>query len=56
VVWRPTTAAVWEYVRDVGAATEITLPVHKDEHLFGVRSYDAEGYRSEVTFCGVERG
>lgn len=55
VVWRETTAPRWEHVQDVGAATTITLPWAKDEHFFGVRSYDADGYRSEVAFCGVER-
>ena len=52
---RTATAARWEHVQDVGAATTITLPWAKDEHFFGVRSYDADGYRSEVAFCGVER-
>lgn len=55
VVWRATTAALWEHVQDVGNTTTVTLTAHKDEHLFGVRSYDADGYRSAVAFCGVER-
>ena len=55
VVWRATTSGLWEHVQDVGAVTSVTLPWHKDEHLFGIRSYDADGYRSEVAFCDVER-
>ncbi len=55
VVWRATTDAQWQQAKDVGAATSVTLPIHKDEWLFGVRSYDADGFRSEVAFCGLER-
>jgi Zn-dependent M28 family amino/carboxypeptidase len=55
VVWRATTDADWQHVRDVGMDTTVRLPVAKDEWLFGVRSYDREGFRSEVAFCGLER-
>ncbi|HWB81385.1 MAG TPA: M28 family metallopeptidase [Nannocystaceae bacterium] len=55
VVWRATTDGHWQHARDAGNATTITLPLHKDDWLFGVRSYDAEGYRSEVAFCGALR-
>ena len=55
VVWRATTAGEWEHVQDVGKAGSVTLAAHKDEHFFGVRSYDEEGFRSQVAFCGVER-
>jgi Zn-dependent M28 family amino/carboxypeptidase len=55
VVWRPTTSATWESLRDVGEATELTLPLAKDDLVFGVRSYDRDGYRSPVAACGIER-
>lgn len=46
VVWRRTTDADWSAVRDVGNALEATLPVSKDDVVFGVRSVDAAGRRS----------
>jgi Zn-dependent M28 family amino/carboxypeptidase len=55
VLWRTTTQSLWTHVQDVGDATTIELGAHKDEHFFGVRSYDADGYRSPVVFCGLER-
>jgi hypothetical protein len=51
VVWRATTSATWEHVRDVGRATETRLPLSKDDSFFGVRAYDAQGYRSPVAFA-----
>ncbi len=55
VVWRPTTAATWEHQQAAGLATELTLPLHKDDWIFGVRTVDREGYRSPVAACGVAR-
>jgi hypothetical protein len=51
VVWRATTSATWEHVRDVGRATEARLPLSKDDSFFGVRAYDVHGYRSPVAFA-----
>jgi hypothetical protein len=51
VVWRATTSATWEHARDVGWATEARLPLSKDDSFFGVRAYDAQGYRSPVAFA-----
>lgn len=56
VVWRATTSPTWEAARDVGEATEITLPWPKDDYVFGVRTYDRDGYRSPVAACGIDRG
>jgi hypothetical protein len=42
-------------VRDVGAATEATLPISKDNAFFGIRAYDTDGYRSPVAFPGASR-
>lgn len=55
IVWRATTAPTWEHAQTVTGATEITLPLHKDDWIFGVRSYDSEGWRSATAPCGVER-
>ena len=51
VLWRETTAPTWQYVRKVdagasGAAIEVTLPISKDNVVFGVRSVDSKGHAS----------
>jgi Zn-dependent M28 family amino/carboxypeptidase len=53
VVWRETTSAGWQHVQDAGAVTEVTLPLCKDDFLFGVRAYDRDGFRSPVSFAGA---
>ena len=50
IVWRETTTSTWQQVHDAGKVTEITLPMSKDNYFFGVRAYDAGGYRSPVSF------
>lgn len=55
VVWRATTSADWEHVRDVGDASEARIDESKDNVFFGVRAYDREGYRSPVSFAGAAR-
>jgi hypothetical protein len=45
VVWRELTAATWE--RSVSVTDQkVTLPVSKDNVIFGIRSVDAAGHRS----------
>jgi hypothetical protein len=51
VVWRTTASPTWEHARDVGRGTEARLPLSKDDLFFGVRAYDARGYRSPVAFA-----
>jgi hypothetical protein len=46
VVWRPTENPTWTTVVAVGPATTVTLPISKDNVIFGVRSLDAAGHRS----------
>jgi len=46
VVWRPTNSSVWEFTRNVGTAVRATLPVSKDNVIFGVRALDGSGHRS----------
>lgn len=55
VVWRETTSPVWQYAKDVGDVTEATIPLSKDNWLFGVRAYDHDGYMSPVAFPGAAR-
>ena len=55
VVWRETTAPVWQHVKDVGNATEATIDQSKDNYFFGIRAYDRDGYRSPVAFPGAAK-
>ena len=53
IVWRETTMPDWQFVQKVdpqaaGAAVTITLPVSKDNVVFGVRAVDAAGHRGLV--------
>lgn len=50
IVWRETTAATWEYAKDVGDVTQATVPVSYDDFILGVRSVDAQGHRSVVSY------
>ncbi|MEM9372893.1 MAG: M28 family peptidase [Planctomycetota bacterium] len=50
IVWRETTSPVWQESQDVGNTTEGTVDLSKDNWIFGVRSYDRDGYRSPVAF------
>lgn len=55
IVWRETTAPDWQNSQDAGNATEITLPMNKDNSFFGVRAYSEDGLRSPVGFCTAAR-
>jgi len=56
IVWRPTAAPDWEFFAnaktfgDDGAtpAHKVTIPISKDNVIFGVRSVDGAGHRSAV--------
>ena len=53
VLWRLTTAPDWQYVKEVepsapSAPVTVTLPISKDNVIFGVRAVDAKGHRSMV--------
>lgn len=50
VVWRETTAALWQNHKDVGNVTSVTLPVSKDNVLFGVQAIDKDGNVSVATY------
>jgi Zn-dependent M28 family amino/carboxypeptidase len=55
VVWRETAQPFWQHAKDVGKVTQVTLPLSKDNHFFGLRAYDTDGYRSPVVFAGAGR-
>ncbi len=46
IVWRQTAAPDWQFAADPLTGNTATLPVSKDNVIFGVRSLDAAGHRS----------
>ena len=50
VVSRATDAADWATVQHVGQSTSVTLPISKDNTIFGVRSVDAAGHASPAVY------
>ncbi len=55
IVWRETTSPVWQHSKDVGAVTEGTVDLSKDNWAFGLRAYDRDGYRSPVSIPRAAR-
>jgi hypothetical protein len=50
IVWRDTTAPTWTNARFVGRVTSYTMPLSKDNYIFGVRAVDRAGHRSPATY------
>jgi uncharacterized protein YndB with AHSA1/START domain len=50
IVWRPVGAPLWQRSRDTGNVTRITLPISKDNYLFGVVALDRDGNASPASF------
>ena len=50
VVWRDTSAPTWTNMEPIGTKTSVTLPISKDNTIFGVRSVDAAGHRSPAVY------
>ncbi|MDQ6929319.1 MAG: M28 family metallopeptidase, partial [Candidatus Eremiobacteraeota bacterium] len=50
ILWRDTTQPLWEHVKNVGNVTQATVPVSKDDYLFGVRAVDKNGLASPAVF------
>jgi len=50
IVWRETTAAWWQNHKDVGNVTRVTLPISKDNVLFGIQAIDQDGNVSVASF------
>jgi hypothetical protein len=61
IVWRETTAPDWQFAADAATFGEkssagehrVTLPISKDNVIFGVRSVDRAGHRSMVATPGI---
>jgi hypothetical protein len=49
VVWRATTAPLWTHILDVGKVGAVTVPLSKDNVIFGVRAVGKGGMKSPVT-------
>ncbi|CAN5579439.1 M20/M25/M40 family metallo-hydrolase [soil metagenome] len=51
VLWRETTAPLWQEMASAGKVTRYTVPkVSKDNYLFGVAAVDQEGNRSPAVY------
>ena len=50
IVWRETTSPVWQNVKNVGNVNQSTVPLSKDDFIFGVRAVDANGLRSPAVY------
>lgn len=50
ILWRPTNAPLWTHVIEVGNVNSATVPLSKDNVIFGVRSVGRNGYKSPASF------
>lgn len=50
IVWRDVGAPTWQQSKDVGPVTRVTLPVSKDNAVFGVQALSQRGYASLASF------
>jgi hypothetical protein len=50
IVWRDTTAPLWQNHKDVGLVTRATLPLSKDNVVFGVQAIDKDGNVSVASY------
>ncbi len=50
VVWRTTIEPTWTHERQVGPATSATLPLSKDDWIFGVRAVDRAGHAGVAAY------
>jgi hypothetical protein len=50
VVWRRTTDATWTHEKRLGLVTTATLPLSKDDWIFGVRAFDKGGHASVAAY------
>jgi Zn-dependent M28 family amino/carboxypeptidase len=55
IVWRDTTAPLWQHSKNVGNVTQATVPVSKDNYILGVRSVDAAGLLSPAVYPAAVR-
>jgi hypothetical protein len=50
VVWRPVANSLWTHMVDVGKVGSVTLPLSKDNVIFGVRAVGSNGYKSPAVY------
>ena len=50
VLWRETTALQWQWAKRVDKLTEATIPLSKDNYIFGVCAVDKDGHRSQAAY------
>ncbi len=50
ILWRETTASQWQNAKRVGKVAEVTLPLSKDNFIFGVSAVDEAGHRSRAVY------
>ena len=50
IVWRETGSPTWQHRQDVGKVLRATLPLSKDNLIFGVQSLGADGSASMASF------
>lgn len=50
IVWRKTTSPHWELYQDVGRVTSATIPLSKDNWIFGVQSVNSRGFVSPAVY------
>src|SRR6478672_6940630 len=50
IVWRDTTAPLWQHSLSVGNVDRFTVAVSKDNVLFGVRAIDEDGNKSPAAY------
>ncbi len=55
IVWRDTTAPLWQHAKNVGNVTQATVPVSKDNSILAVRSVDANGLVSPAVYPAAVR-
>jgi hypothetical protein len=55
VLWRATAAPDWEHSQQVASGTSATIPVSKDNVIFGVEAMDEAGHRSLPVVPSPER-
>ena len=50
ILWRDTTSPVWQHGRDIGLSDVATVPVSKDDVVFGVAALSRSGHASLASF------
>ena len=50
LVWRESDATSWQFSRDFGRVSQATVPISKDNVLFGVQSLSARGHASLAVY------